>query len=151
MQLPKLHTKLLVVLAWISLLPNVAMAEFRAVSAPKAILYDTPSAQGKKLFILSQGYPVEVIVTLAEWVKVRDNQGGLSWIEAKKLTAKRTVLVTAANAEVRQTPENSGVVVGHVEKDVVLDLLEPAKNGWIKIKHRDGITGFVPSNVVWGL
>ena len=151
MQLPKLHTKFLVVLAWISLLPNVAMAEFRAVSVPKAILYDTPSAQGKKLFILAQGYPVEVIVTLAEWVKVRDSQGSLSWIDAKQLSAKRTVLVTAATAEVRQTPENSGVALGHLEKDVVLDLLEPAKSGWIKIKHRDGITGFVPSNVVWGL
>ena len=151
MQLPKLHTKFLLVLALILLLPNVAMAEFRAVSVPKAILYDTPSAQGKKLFILAQGYPVEVIVTLAEWVKVRDSQGSLSWIEAKQLSAKRTVLVTAATAEVRQTPENSGVALGHLEKDVVLDLLEPAKNGWIKIKHRDGITGFVPSNVVWGL
>ena len=151
MQLPKLHTKFLLVLALILLLPNVAMAEFRAVSVPKAILYDTPSAQGKKLFILAQGYPVEVIVTLAEWVKVRDSQGSLSWIEAKQLSAKRTVLVTAATAEVRQTPENSGVALGHLEKDVVLDLLEPAKSGWIKIKHRDGITGFVPSNVVWGL
>ena len=151
MTLHKQHTKLVVLTALISLLPNLAMAEFRAVSVPKAILYDSPSAQAKKLFIVGQGYPVEVIVSLAEWVKVRDNQGGLSWIDAKQLSSKRTVLVTAPNVEIKQTPDNAGVVVGRVEKDVVLDLIEPAKNGWIKIKHRDGLTGFVPSAVVWGL
>jgi len=25
-----------------------------------------------------------------------------------------------------------------------------AKNGWVKVKHRDGITGFVQASSVWG-
>ena len=132
------------------LLPSLAMAEFRAVSVPKAIVYDSPSVQGKKLYLLGQGYPVEVIVNLSEWVKVRDQQGGLSWIDAKQLSTKRSLLMIAP-AEVKQTPEGTGVVIARIEKDVVLDFIEPAKSGWVKVKPRDGLAGFVPSSAVWGL
>ena len=150
MKLQKQHTKSLLIAALFMLLPNLATAEFRAVSVPKAIVYDTPSAQGKKLYLLGQGYPVEVIVNLAEWVKVRDQQGGLSWIDAKQLSTKRTLLIISP-VEIKQTPEASGTTIARVEKDVVVDLLEPAKSGWVKVKHRDGLVGFVQTSAVWGL
>ncbi len=132
------------------LLPRLAAAEFRSVSVPKAIVYDTPSAQGKKVYLLGQGYPVEVIVNLAEWVKVRDQQGGLSWIDAKQLSPKRTLL-TIAPADMKQTPEAGVASICRIEKDVVVELLEPAKNGWVKVKHKDGLAGFVQTSAVWGL
>ena len=131
------------------LFSSLALAEFRSVSAPKAILYDSPSPQGNKLFILSQGYPVEMVVVLADWVKVRDKQGTLSWIEAKYLATQRTLLITT-NVEVKQTPEPSGALVARLEKDVVVDFVEPAQKGWVKIKHHDGLTGFIPTPAVWG-
>ena len=150
MKLQKQRTKSLLIAALLMLLPSLAAAEFRAVSVPKAIVYDTPSAQGKKLYLLGQGYPVEVIVNLAEWVKVRDQQGGLSWIDAKQLSTKRTLLIISP-VEIKQTPEASGTTIARVEKDVVVDLLEPAKSGWVKVKHRDGLVGFVQTSAVWGL
>ena len=142
-------TKSLLIAALFMLLPKLAAAEYRTVNVPKAIGYDSPSAQGKKLYLLGQGYPVEVIVNLAEWVKVRDQQGGLSWIEAKQLSAKRTLLIVFP-VEIKQTPEATSALLARVEKDVVVDLLEPAKNGWVKVKHRDGLVGFVPTSAVWG-
>ena len=150
MKLQKQHTKSSLVIVFLLLLPSLATAEYRTVSVPKAIVYDSPSAQGKKLYLLSQGYPVEVIVNLAEWVKVRDQQGGLSWIDAKQLSTQRTLLISSP-VEIKKTPELGGVVVARVEKDVVVDLLEPTKNGWVKVKHRDGLVGFVQTSAVWGL
>ena len=158
MKLRKPRTNLYFVIALLLpsfLFPRLALAEFRSVSVPKAILYDTPSAQGNKLFILSQGYPVEVVVVLADWVKVRDKQGALTWVEAKQLATQRTLLITT-NVEVKQTPEATGVLVGRIEKDVVVDFVEPAQKGWVKIKHRDGLnredlTGFIQTSAVWGL
>jgi SH3-like domain-containing protein len=154
MKLQKQHTNFLafVVFALVSCLvfPSFALAEFRSVSVPKAILYDAPSPQGNKLFILSQGYPVEVVVVLADWIKVRDKQGALSWIEVKQLSSNRTLLIAVNGAEVKQTPEITGVLVGRLEKDVVVDFVEPAKAGWVKIKHRDGLTGFIQTSAVWG-
>ena len=132
------------------LLPSMAAAEFRSVIVPKAVVYDTPSAQGKKVYLLGQGYPVEVIVNLAEWVKVRDQKGGLSWIDAKQLSPNRTLLVVVL-ADIKPSPDMSVASIGRLEKDVVIDLLEPAKNGWVKVKHRDGLTGFIQTSAVWGL
>ncbi len=127
-----------------------AQAEFRSVSASKAILYDAPSAEASKIFILNQGYPVEIIVNLDQWLKVRDQLGGLSWVESKNLTNKRTVLVTA-KTDIKAAEDNASALVATVEKDVVLELLSPTnKNGWVKVKHRDGLVGFVQASVVWG-
>ena len=136
----------------VALLPNMASAlEYRSIEALKAVLFDAPSAQGKKLFVVSQGYPVEVIVDLGDWLKVRDKHGGLSWVEAKQLAAKRTVLVTLNQAEIRQSADAASTLVCRLEKDVVLELLETAPNGWAKVRHRDGLTGYILSSSVWGL
>ncbi len=63
-------------LAWalgLLLLPALAMAlDFRSVAVPKAVLYDAPSIAAKKVYLLSQYYPVEVVVNLGDWLKVRD-------------------------------------------------------------------------------
>jgi SH3-like domain-containing protein len=130
--------------------------EFRSVAPAKAILYDAPSKEASKLFILSAGYPVEVIVNLGDWIKVRDQLGSLSWIENKSLSSKRMVLVIA-KTDVKLSEDTASALVATVEKDVVLELVLPnqdspaIKNGWVKVKHRDGITGFVQASSLWGL
>ncbi len=146
------RTKFVLIATLLALLPNLVVAlEYRSVSAPKAVLYDAPSPQGKKLYLLGQGYPVEVIVNLGDWVKVRDNQGGLSWVEVKQLSAaKRTVLITQAQTELRKSADVASILIARLDKDVVLELLEPSKNGWVKVKHRDGLTGYVLASSTWG-
>jgi len=125
--------------------------EFRSVAVNKAILYDAPSDQAKKLFILSSGYPVEVIVNLGEWIKVRDHYGALSWIQGSLLSPKRTVLVIGGKAEIRQSDSENSALLATLEKDVVVDVVSAnAPNGWIKVKHRDGISGYVRVSQVWG-
>jgi SH3-like domain-containing protein len=125
--------------------------DYRSVAVDKAILYDAPSAQAKKLFIVNQYYPVEVIVNLGDWIKVRDSRGELAWIEAKNLAAKREVQVTVAQAEVRENADDDARLVFRAEKNVVLELLEAGTDGWAKVRHRDGLTGYVQSSKVWGL
>jgi SH3-like domain-containing protein len=146
------RTKFWLLAVLLALLPAAASAlEYRSVGAAKAVLYDAPSAQGKKLYVVGQGYPVEVIVNLGDWLKVRDNHGSLSWIEAKQLATKRTVLVTQPQVELRQAADATSPLLGRLEKDVVVELVEPATNGWIKVKHRDGLVGYISAASVWGL
>lgn len=148
----RLGAKSLILLMTLMLTPAVAVAlEFKSVAAPKAILYDAPSSSAKKILLLSQGYPVEVIVNLGEWLKVRDAQGGISWVEAKQLSGKRTVMVIAANAEMRSGADVASSLLATLEKDVVLEVADAKLvNGWLKVKHRDGITGFILISSVWG-
>lgn len=148
----RFSTKSLILLTTLMLTPVLAAAlEFKSVAAPKAILYDAPSSAAKKILLLSQGYPVEVIVNLGEWIKVRDAQGSISWIEAKQLSSKRTVMVIAANAEIRSSADAASSLLATLEKDVVLEISDTKlTNGWLKVKHRDGITGFILISSVWG-
>lgn len=145
--------KSVIALITLMLVPALAAAlEFRSVAVPKAVLYDAPSVSAKKVLLLSQGYPVEIIVNLGDWLKVRDAQGGISWLEAKQLSVKRTVLVTLANAEIRSDASAASSLLATLEKDVVLEVVDPKlNNGWLKVKHRDGVTGFVLISSVWGL
>ena len=124
--------------------------EFRSIAPAKAILYDAPSLEADKLFILGQAYPVEIIVNLNNWLKVRDALGSLSWVESKSLSNKRTVLVIA-KTDIKSAEDPTSALLATVEKDVVLELVENRQNGWIKVKHRDGITGFVPVSNLWGV
>lgn len=124
-------------------------ADFRSVAEP-AVAHDAPSERGKKLFVVSRGYPVDAVVTLEGWVRVRDPAGELAWLPAKALSDRRTVLVTAAAATVRERPEEDAPVVFQAANGVILDYAEPGAPGWIRVRHRDGQTGFVRISQVWG-
>lgn len=129
---------------------SVQALEFRSIAQAKVITYDAPSKEASKLYILGSGYPVEVIVNLGDWIKVRDKQGGLSWVESPSLSTKRTVLVLA-KTDIKAAEDAGSALVATVEKDVVLELVAGgANNNWVKVKHRDGITGFVQVDKLWG-
>lgn len=124
--------------------------DFRSILPAKAVTYDAPSKEAVKLYIFGGGYPVEVIVILGDWIKVRDNQGGLSWLESKSLSPRRTVLVLD-RTEMKVAEDTTSALVATVEKDVVLELLaDGANSNWVKVKHRDGTTGFVLVDKLWG-
>lgn len=126
--------------------------DFRTVGAAPAILYDAPSTKAGKQFIVPRGTPLEVVLTYGEWVKVRDMDGGLAWTEAKNLSTKqRNVIVRTANAKVRSAADDTSAIAFTADKGVLLELAEPAGNGWTKVRHRDGQSGYVRNTDIWGL
>jgi SH3-like domain-containing protein len=129
---------------------NAVALEFRSVSEPAAILYDAPSIKAQKLFVLSQGYPVEVVVKLEGWTKVRDDTGEFAWIENARLSELHTVMVRVQSAEARQAANENSPVVFTAEKNVFLELVDMAV-GWAKVRHNDGATGFIKVSHLWGL
>ncbi len=129
---------------------NAVALEFRSVNEPAAILYDAPSTKAQKLFILSEGYPVEVVIKLEGWTKVRDDTGEFAWIENSRLSERHTVMVKVASAEARQAANENSPVVFTAEKNVFLELVDMAA-GWARVRHNDGATGFVKVNLLWGL
>lgn len=147
----KTRHRLIALLAGLLAAGSALALEFRSVEPAVAILYDTPSQKGKKLYIVHRFMPLEVIVRTEGWIKVRDAEGSLAWIESSALVDKRYVVVTAATAEIRKSPSAEAPLVMEAEKWVAFELLEPVQSGWAKVKHRDGSTGFVKATQVWGL
>lgn len=142
--------KLLIFFASLAFSFSAIALEFRSIASAKVISYDAPSQEASKLYILGGGYPVELIVNLGNWIKVRDSQGGLSWVESKSLSTKRMVLVLA-KTDIKAADNANSALVATIEKDVVLELVVgSANNNWVKVRHRDGLTGFVQVDKLWG-
>ncbi|MBI2306818.1 MAG: hypothetical protein HYU78_05895 [Rhodocyclales bacterium] len=124
--------------------------DYRSVETA-TVLYDAPSVKGKPLFVIRRHTPVEPVVSLEGWAKVRDADGGLAWIEKKHLSEQRTVQVVADRAQVRREASDEAPLAFETDKGVALELLEAGVGGWAKVRHRDGQSGFVRGNQVWGL
>ena len=131
--------------------PAAVAGEFRSIGETAAPMYDAPSVKANALFVASRFYPVEVIVQLDAWTKVRDVAGDLAWVEKKNLSDTRTVVVAAALADVRQKAEDGAPLVFQAQRGVALEIVELGVGPWVKVRHRDGQTGFVRANQVWGL
>ncbi len=144
--------RLTIVLLLVAVLySSVAVAaEFRTAAEAAVVLYDAPSVKSRKLYIVNREYPLEVVVQVEGWVKVRDAAGTLSWAEAKALDASRSAMVKTATAAVRQKPAEDAPVVFEAQRDVLLEVIELAPGGWLHVKHRDGMAGYVRAADVWG-
>lgn len=148
----------IVVVALLALPSQAAAADFRATSDAATILYDAPSARAKPLFVYGRDVPVETLVSVEGWTKVRDAGGTIGWIANRALADKRMLVVRAGTADVRANPEDSAPIVFRAEQNVLLELAEPvtsptstATPGWVKVRHRDGQTGFIRVALVFGL
>jgi len=133
-------------------------SEYRATADAPAVLYDAPSAKAKPLFVYGRDIPMEVLVSVEGWTKVRDSSGTIGWLAAKSMGDKKMLLVRGASADVRANPEEAAAVVFRAEQNVLLELAETAASasstatpGWVKVRHRDGQTGYVRISQVFGL
>ncbi|OGS83115.1 MAG: hypothetical protein A2061_03435 [Gallionellales bacterium GWA2_59_43] len=124
--------------------------DFVSVAEDSAILYDAPSLKAKKLFVVNRYMPFEQVVVLDNWVKVRDRSGGLYWVEKRVLSGKRYVFALPPLMDVRAAPDFGATTVFRVRQQVALERIESTGTGWIKVRHRDGESGYVRSTEVWG-
>lgn len=124
--------------------------DFASVGVSSAILYDAPSLKAKKIFVVNRYLPLEQVVSLDDWVKVRDSSGSLAWIEKNALNSKRFVTVMAPLATVYQSADVDAPVVFTTRQQVALEWLESSGTGWVKVRHPDGMAGYVRATEVWG-
>jgi SH3-like domain-containing protein len=129
---------------------TAAQAQFLSVGENATVLYDAPSRNAKPLYVVSRHYPLEVIVNLDAWVKVRDHTGALTWVERKTLVEQRMVVVTAPAAEARVRPEDGAPAAFVAVQNVALELLGFVPGGWLRVRHPDGADGYLRTSLVWG-
>jgi SH3-like domain-containing protein len=129
---------------------TAAQAQFLSVGENATVLYDAPSRNAKPLYVVSRHYPLEVIVNLEAWVKVRDHTGALTWVERKTLVDQRMVVVTAPAAEARVRPEDGAPAAFVAVQNVALELLGMVPGGWLRVRHPDGADGYLRTSLVWG-
>lgn len=124
--------------------------DYRSVTPPYGMFMDAPSTEAGRLFLVSAGYPVEIVLELEGWAKVRDRTGQIAWIAKDTLANKRTVIVVVDLAEVRERPDAAAPVRFRAQRDVWLELIEVQAGGWLKVRHADGETGYLRIGDAWG-
>lgn len=136
----------------------VRAADFRTTAEAPTVLYDAPSAKARPQFVFGRDVPLEVLVTVEGWTKVRDVAGTIGWIANKSLAERRVLQVRVPSAEVRAGPDDAAPIAFRASENVLLDLAEPAASpgstsspGWVKVRHHDGAVGFVRVSQVFGL
>lgn len=133
------------------LAPAAAAAEYRSIGDRAAVLFDAPSVKADRLFVASRGHPFEVLVKLDQWTKVRDAGGEVAWVENRALGDRRNALVNVPVADVRAAPDAKSPLVFEAYRQVLLEVLEPPAEGWVKVRHRDGQQGYARVAHLWGV
>ena len=133
---------------------SASAAEFHATTEV-AVMYDAPSSKARPLFVLSRDIPLELIVNVEGWMKVRDVGGTIAWVEKKAVGDKRMVVIRTPVAEILANPVDTAPLVFKAEQNVLLEIADVAyastTPGWVKVRHRDGQVGYVRIAQVWGV
>ena len=85
-------------------LPSYAAAEmeFFSIAENAVVMYDAPSLRADRLYVANLYLPVEIVVNVDGWAKVRDSSGSLAWVEKKVLSEQRYVVVIVPLADIYQ-------------------------------------------------
>ena len=97
----------------------------------------------------AHGVPMQIVEESGDWRRVCDPEGGLAWVRARALDAKRTVMRTAVtDLPMRRAPSMEAKVTAILAARATAQLLT-CKSGWCRISV-DHAAGWVRSSDVWG-
>ncbi|WP_410498055.1 SH3 domain-containing protein [Chitinibacter sp. S2-10] len=142
-------TKPLVIAALLALASSAFAIDYRSTARNGVVLYEAPAETSTKRFILSANVPLEVLSEQGNWLRVRDRDGTLAWL-AKADASTTRYLQANRLAEVRKEAKATAALLFKIDRNVLVELLQDNRNGWLKIRHRDGETGFIRIEDVWG-
>ncbi len=150
-------TRLLLVLCILGLLLTtaaVAMAEMVAVANDNVNLRSGPGTRYKVTWKLGSGFPLKVLKRKGEWLRVKDFEGTIGWINAKVVNRVPHMIVrvhrkSKKRINVRSAPGTSSRIVAKAYYGVVFRTLAK-KNGWVKVRHEKGVTGWIKRSLLWG-
>lgn len=120
-----------------------------SIDAGKVNMRSGPGSNYAILWELGKGYPLKVVGNKGNWVKVEDFEGDRGWVYRKLLGRKAHLIVKKRRVNVRSGPGRNYRVVGKANYGVVFRTLS-RKNGWVKIRHENGLTGWIKRNLLWG-
>ena len=125
-----------------------------SVAGEKVNLRKGPSTQEPIIWELGKGFPLQVIGSKGSWLKVSDFENDVGWVY-KKLVSRKPHLVVKTNrnssvrVNIRSGPGTKYEIVGKAEYGVVFETLE-RKADWVKVRHEEGLTGWIKRSLLWG-
>jgi len=144
---------LLLLVTW-SVCGQAAGITMVSVAGEKVNLRKGPSDQYPIVWELGKGFPLRVIGSQGNWLKVSDFESDVGWIY-KELVSKNPHLIVKANRKskarinIRSGPGTKHKIVGKAEYGVVFETLQQ-RDGWVQVRHETGLTGWIKRSLLWG-
>ena len=127
----------------------VVNAEMVSIASPKVNMRSGPGKKYAVLWELGYGFPLQVKQKKGNWLKVSDFEGDVGWVYKSLVSKKAHLIVKKERINIRSGPGKKYRVVGQANYGVVLKTLKRGKN-WVKVKHENGLTGWVKRGLLWG-
>lgn len=108
-----------------------------------------PGGNYSVLWELGQGFPLEVVGSKGDWLKVKDFEGDSGWIYGKLVAKEPHLIVKKKRVNVRSGPGDRYRLVGKANYGVVFKSIKVVK-GWAQVKHENGLAGWVKRDLLWG-
>ncbi len=137
------------------LLNHTAFGEMLSVNGEGVNLRTGPGKQYQVKCAYGSGFPVEILERSGEWLKVIDFEDDTGWLHKSVLAKNRQAIVKAnkntdGKINIRQGPGSETKIVGKAYYGVVFKIVGRQAD-WIRVQHDSGLTGWVYSNLLWGL
>jgi SH3-like domain-containing protein len=145
---------LMVLLVFTGVIGEAAGITMVSVAGEKVNMRKGPSTKYAVKWELGKGFPLRVIGSQGNWLKVSDFESDVGWVY-KKLVNRNPHLVVKVNKKsqkrtnIRSGPGTKYKIVGKAEYGVVFKTLQRG-DGWVKVQHEQGLTGWVKRSLLWG-
>lgn len=96
-----------------------------------------------------KGLPLVVIAEMDIWRKVRDHEGGESWVHGQVLTGVKTGLVVDETRFYKKADPGSKIIA-LLQKNVIVRIQDCDDQGWCRVKTGSGQKGWVRKSRLWG-
>ena len=125
--------------------PRYVSLKFDSVNARSG-----PGDDHRLLWVFhAKGLPVQVVAETAEWRRVCDPDGTLSWVHKRTTDGARTVMRTAAGAiPIRDAPHPGAPIDAYLAAKAPAGL-DKCDKGWCRIQV-GRVKGWVDAGAVWG-
>ncbi|MBU0481689.1 MAG: SH3 domain-containing protein [Proteobacteria bacterium] len=120
-----------------------------SINGPKVNMRSGPGTSFSVLWELGDGFPLKIVGSKGDWYKVEDFEGDGGWIEKSLVHRDPHMIVKKQRINVRSGPGEGYRIVGKANYGVVFKTLKQ-KNGWVKVKHENGLAGWVTRSLLWG-
>ncbi len=133
---------------------GAALAEMVAVSGDAINMRSGPGTKYKVLWKLGHGFPLRVLKKKGSWLRVQDFEGTIGWVNKSVVNREPHMIVkvhrkSKKRINVRSGPSTGNRIVAKAHYGVVFKTLK-RKNGWVKVRHARGVTGWVKRSLLWG-
>jgi len=128
---------------------SASAAEYVSVSGDNVNVRTGAGTNYEVSMELFEGYPLKVIDTQGEWLKIVDFENDSGWIHQSLVTEGNTVIINGnKNVNMRAEPSTQSTIIASVDRGVVMTKLE-SQGKWQKLKHATGLVGWIYKPLLW--